>query len=134
MTKSLFRKLIIAHFVFFILIFIKLLVFPYSLAPEDLKNAMRMYDEMAPVEDIFSLIMFFVILIGYFYALIQMFRFKKIGIQIFIIVIFLSLISVFSYGYVVYDPLENLIDVISSIIGGFIISASYFSKIKNEFK
>ena len=134
MSKSLFKKIIIIDFVLFILIILKLIIYPYSLAPEDLKNAMRMYDEIAPIADNFTLIIFFLILIGYIYALFQLFRFKKIGRQIYTIVITLTLLSVFSSGYIVYDPLEYLIDALSSIISGFIISSSYFSKLKNEFK
>lgn len=134
MNKSLFKKIIIIDFVLFILIILKLIIYPYSLAPEDLKNAMRMYDEIAPIADNFTLIIFFLILIGYIYALFQLFRFKKIGRQIYTIVITLTLLSVFSSGYIVYDPLEYLIDALSSIISGFIISLSYFSKLKNEFK
>ena len=134
MSKSLFKKIIIIDFVLFILIILKLIIYPYSLAPEDLKNAMRMYDEIAPIVDNFTLIIFFLILIGYIYALFQLFRFKKIGRQIYTIVITLTLLSVFSSGYIVYDPLEYLIDALSSIISGFIISSSYFSKLKNEFK
>ena len=134
MNKSLFKKIIIIDFVLFILIILKLIIYPYSLAPEDLKNAMRMYDEIAPIADNFTLIIFFLILIGYIYALFQLFRFKKIGRQIYTIVITLTLLSVFSSGYIVYDPVEYLIDALSSIISGFIISLSYFSKLKNEFK
>ena len=81
MNKSLFKKIIITDLVLFILIILKLIIYPYSLAPEDLKNAMRMYDEIAPMGDNFTLIMIFLILIGYFYALFQLFRFKKIGRQ-----------------------------------------------------
>ena len=78
MNKSLFKKLIITDLVVFILIALKLILYPYSLAPEDLRNAMRMYDEIAPMGDNFSLIMIFIILIGYFYSLFQLYRFKKL--------------------------------------------------------
>ncbi len=134
MNKSLFKKIIITDLVLFILIILKLIIYPYSLAPEDLKNAMRMYDEIAPMGDNFTLIMIFLILIGYFYALFQLFRFKKIGRQVYIIVIALAILSVFSSGYTVYDSLEYLLDALSSIISGFIISVSYFSKLEKEFK
>lgn len=134
MNKSLFKKLIITDLVVFILIALKLILYPYSLAPEDLKNAMRMYDEIAPMADNFSLIIFFIIFIGYFYSLFQLYRFKKIGRQIYIIVMALAVLSVFSTGYVVYDPLEYLLDCLGAIIAGFIIASSYFSKIEKEFK
>ena len=94
----------------------------------------KMYDEIAPMGDNFSLIMIFIIFIGYFYSLFQLFRFKKIGRQIYIIVMALAILSVFSIGYTVYDPLEYLSDCLGSIITGFIIASSYFSKIAKEFK
>ena len=134
MNKSFFKKIIIADLVVFILIVLKLIAYPYSLAPEDLKNAMRMYDEIAPMGDNFSLIMFFIIFIGYFYSLFQLYRFKKIGRQIYVIVIALAVLSVFSVGYTVYDPLEYILDCLGSIITGFIIASSYFSKIAKEFR
>ena len=96
MNKFLFKKLIITDLVVFILIALKLILYPYSLAPEDLRNAMRMYDEIAPMGDNFSLIMIFIIFIGYFYSLFQLYRFKKIGRQIYIIVMALAVLSVFS--------------------------------------
>ena len=46
----------------------------------------------------------------------------------------LAILSVFSIGYIVYDPLEYLLDCLGSIITGFIIASSYFSKIAKEFK
>ena len=134
MNKSLFKKIIIADLVVFILIALKVIAYPYSLAPEDLKNAMRMYDEIAPMGDNFSLIMIFIIFIGYFYSLFQLFRFKKIGRQIYIIVMALAILSVFSIGYTVYDPLEYLLDCLGSIITGTIIARTYSSKIAKEFK
>ena len=134
MNKSLFKKIIITDLVVFILIALKLILYPYSLAPEDLRNAMRMYDEIAPIGDNFSIIMIFIIFIGYFYSLFQLYRFRKIGRQIYIIVMALAVLSVFSVGYTVYDPLEYILDCLGSIITGFITASSYFSKIAKEFK
>ena len=75
-----------------------------------------MYDEITPIGDNFSLIMVFIVLIGYFYSLFLLFRFKKLGRQIYTIVVALSLLLVFSLGYVVYDPLESFIDSSSLIL------------------
>ena len=56
MNKIIFKRLIIAEVFLGIIGLWKYLSYPYSLAPEDLKNAMRMYDEIAPAGDNFTLI------------------------------------------------------------------------------
>ena len=133
MNKIIFKRLIIAEFFLGIIGLWKYLSYPYSLAPEDLKNAMRMYDEVVPAGDNFTLIIGLLVLIGYFFSLFLLYRFKKLGRQIYILVTALAILIVFSFGYIVFDPLEYLIEGSSLILSGFIISVSYFSKLEKEF-
>ena len=63
MNKSIFKKLLITELVLIIITIWKTIFYPYSLAPEDLKNAMIMYDELAPLPDNFATIMIFIMLI-----------------------------------------------------------------------
>jgi len=111
-----------------------MIFYPYSLAPEDLKNAMIMYDELAPLPDNFVTIMIFIMLIGYFYSILLLFRFRKFGRQLYVATSALTLLFVFSNGYMVFDSFEYLLDGFSLILTGFIISSSYFSKLEKEFK
>ena len=66
MNKSIFKKLLITELVLLIITIWKMIFYPYSLAPEDLKNAMIMYDEIAPLPDNYATIMLLITMIGYF--------------------------------------------------------------------
>ena len=134
MNKSIFKKLLITELVLIIITIWKMIFYPYSLAPEDLKNAMIMYDELAPLPDNFVTIMIFIMLIGYFYSILLLFRFRKFGRQLYVATSALTLLFVFSNGYMVFDSFEYLLDSFSLILTGFIISSSYFSKLEKEFK
>ena len=79
------------------------------------------------------LIIALLVLFGYFFSLFLLYRFKKLGRQIYILVTALAILITFSFGYVVFDPLEYLIEGSSLILSGFIISVSYFSKLEKEF-
>ena len=90
--------------------------------------------KLSPAGDNFTLIIGLLVLFGYFFSLFLLYRFKKLGRQIYILVTALAILIVFSFGYVVFDPLEYLIEGSSLILSGFIISVSYFSKLEKEFK
>ena len=59
MKKTTFRKIIWANLILAILVVIKIVFYPYSLAPADLAKAMILYEELQPLADTFVIIMIF---------------------------------------------------------------------------
>ena len=134
MKKTTFRKIIWANLVLAVLVVIKIVFYPYSLAPADLAKAMILYEELQPLADTFVIIMIFLVLIAYIVSLFLLYRFNDYGRQLYLVVNFIALFTFFSQGYVVFDSLEYVLDVISSIFIGFIIAIIYFSNLSKEFK
>ena len=134
MKKTTFRKIIWANLVLAVLVVPKIIFYPYSLAPDELAKAMLLYEELQPLADTFVIIMIFLVLIAYIVSLFLLYRFNDYGRQLYLVVNFIALFTFFSQGYVVFDSLEYVLDVISSIFIGFIIAIIYFSNLSKEFK
>ena len=117
MKKTTFKKIIWANLILAVLILPKIIFYPYSLAPAELAKAMLL-----------------LILIGYLVSLFLLYRFNDYGRQLYLVVNFIALFTYFSQGYVVFDSLEYVLDVIGSIFIGFIIAIIYFSNLSKEFK
>ena len=134
MKKATFRKIIWANLILAVLILPKIIFYPYSLAPAELAKAMLLYDQLQPLDDTFVTIILLLILIGYLVSLFLLYRFNDYGRQLYLVVNFIALFTYFSQGYVVFDSLEYVLDVISTIFIGFIIAIIYFSNLSKEFK
>ena len=134
MKKTTFKKIIWANLVLAFLVLPKIIFYPYSLAPDELARAMLLYEELKPITDTFVIIMVLLIFIGYLVSLFLLYRFNDYGRQLYLVVNFIALFTYFSQGYVVFDALEYVLDVIGSILVGFIIAIIYFSNLSKEFK
>ena len=134
MKKKTFKKIIWANLILAVIVAPKIIFYPYSLAPAELAKAMLLYDELQPLADTFVTIMLLLILIGYFVSLFLLYRFNDYGRQLYLVVNFVALFIYFSQGYVVFDSLEYLLDVMGSMLVGFIIAIVYFSNLSKEFK
>ena len=134
MKKTTFRKIIWANLVLAVLVVIKIVFYPYSLAPADLAKAMILYEELQPLADTFVIIMIFLVLIAYIVSLFLLYRFNDYGRQLYLVVNFIALFTFFSQGYVVFDSLEYALDAIGSAFIGFIIAIIYFSNLSKQFK
>ena len=134
MKKTTFRKIIWANLVLAVLVVIKIVFYPYSLAPAELAKAMILYEELQPLADTFVIIMIFLVLIAYIVSLFLLYRFNDYGRQLYLVVNFIALFTFFSQGYVVFDSLEYVLDAIGSAFIGFIIAIIYFSNLSKEFK
>ena len=132
--KKTFKKIIWANLILAVIVAPKIIFYPYSLAPAELGKAMLLYDELQPLADTFVTIMLLLILIGYFVSLFLLYRFNDYGRQLYLVVNFVALFIYFSQGYVVFDSLEYLLDVMGSMLVGFIIAIVYFSNLSKEFK
>ena len=134
MSKSLFKKLLTALIILFIGLMWKMIAYPLSLAPEELAYVMNKYEETRPLIDNFSLIVSLVLILGHFYSIFLLFKFKKLGRQIFTITYFFIPLTIFIDSYIIFDSFEYYLDVLHGALSVFIISIFYFSKIEKEFK
>ena len=134
MSKSLFKKLLTTLIILFIGLMWKMIAYPLSLAPEELAYVMNKYEETRPLIDNFSLIVSLVLILGHFYSIFLLFKFKKLGRQIFTITYFFIPLTIFIDSYIVLDSFEYYLDVLHGALSVFIISIFYFSKIEKEFK
>ena len=134
MSKSLFKKLLTALIILFIGLMWKMIAYPLSLAPEELAYVMNKYEETRPLIDNFSLIVSLVLILGHFYSIFLLFKFKKLGRQIFTITYFFIPLTIFIDSYIIFDSFEYYLDVLHGTLTVFVISISYFSKLEKEFK
>ena len=134
MKKDTFKKLIWANVIILLIFLVKLIFYPYALAPDDLSKAMLLYEELLPLPDNFVMISFILILIAFFVSLYLLYKFNDYGRQLFIVTNILAILFVFSDGYVVFDSFDYFLDSISTALIGFTIAISYFSNLSKEFK
>ena len=134
MSKSLFKKLLTALIILFIGLMWKMIAYPLSLAPEELAYVMNKYEETRPLIDNFSLIVSLVLILGHFYSIFLLFKFKKLGRQIFTTTYFFIPLTIFIDSYIIFDSFEYYLDVLHGALSVFVISISYFSKLEKEFK
>ena len=134
MKKDTFKKLIWANVIILLISLVKLIFYPYALAPDDLSKAMLLYEELLPLVDNFVLILLFLTIIGFFVSLYLLYKFNDYGRQLFIVTYIILVIFVFSDGYVVFDSIDYFLDSISTALIGFTIAISYFSSLSKEFK
>ena len=135
MKKNTFKKLIWANVIIFLIFTVKLIFYPYALAPEDLGKAILLYEELLlPSVDNFVVILLLLTLIAFFVSLYLLYKFNDYGRQLFIVTNIIMLIFVFSDGYVVFDSIDYFLDSISTALIGFTIAISYFSSLSKEFK
>ena len=133
MKKDTFKKLIWANVIILLIFLVKLIFYPYALAPDDLSKAMLLYEELLPLPDNFVMILFLLILIAFFVSLYLLYKFNDYGRQLFIFTNILAILFVFSDGYVVFDSFDYFLDSISTALIGFTIAISYFSSLSKEF-
>ena len=134
MNKNLFKKLLITQIILLIGLGWKMIAYPLSLAPEELSYVMNKYEETRPLINNFTIIVFLILTLGYFYSIFLLFKFKNLGRQIFTITFFFMSLAVFVDSYIIFDSFEYYVDTLHGALSVFIISIFYFSKIEKEFK
>lgn len=132
-TKN-FKNLILFQFFLTILLGIKVIFYPYSLAPDELAKAILAYDDLQPLPDAFTSLSLLAIMILSIVSLILIFKFKKVGRTLYTIAIAASFLIVFSGSYFVYDALELFLEIGLTFLSGVIISLAYYSKLSKSFK
>ena len=131
MLENIFKNLLIAQILLIILIGVKV-IFGFTLLNEELY--LISYNLPLPISDIYAGALFVIILIAFFAALYLLFNFKKIGRNIFLfLIIFGTLVGLFM-GPTIADPIDYLLEYLSTVADGAIIVFIYFSPLKDKFE
>ena len=134
MKKETFKKIVALQLVLLPIYVIKGIMYPYYFAPEELKKAMLMYDELQPFPDTFVLFLLIVFILAYIISLFLLYRFNYYGRLIFLWTTVFSFIFAFSSGYYTFDSIDYFLEYLGTLITGFTIAVSYFSPISKQFK
>ena len=132
--KILLKKLLIFQIVLSSIYGYKIISHPYSFAPEELRKAMLMFDDMQPIPDNVTLVLLLVALVVIIVAFFKLFQFKKIGRTLYLLSIGMTYVVMFSSSYYVYDTLEMILDYTLILSYGFTIAIIYYSTLSKSFK
>ena len=132
--KSFLKKLLIFQIVLSSIYGYKIISHPYSFAPEELRKAMLMFDDMQPIPDNVTLVLLLVALVVIIVAFFKLFQFKKIGRTLYLLSIGMTYVAMFSSSYYVYDTLEMILDYTLMLSYGFTIAIIYYSSLSKSFK
>ena len=132
--KNFLKKLLIFQIVLSSIYVYKIVSHPYSFAPEELRKAMLMFDDMQPIPDNVTLVLLLVALVVIIVAFFKLFQFKKIGRTLYLLSIGMTYVFMFSSSYYVYDTLEMILDYTLILSYGFTIAIIYYSSLSKSFK
>ena len=132
--KSFLKKLLIFQIVLSSIYGYKMISHPYSFAPEELRKAMLMFDDMQPIPDNVTLVLLLVALVVIIVAFFKLFQFKKIGRTLYLLSIGMTYVAMFSSSYYVSDTLEMILDYTLILSYGFTIAIIYYSTLSKSFK
>ena len=132
--KSFLKKLLIFQIVLSFIYGYKIISYPYSFAPEELRKAMLMFDDMQPIPDNVTLVLLLVALVVIIVAFFKLFQFKKIGRTLYLLSIGMTYVVMFSSSYYVYDTLEMILDYTLMLSYGFTIAIIYYSSLSKSVK
>ena len=71
---------------------------------------------------------------AFFVSLYFIYKFKKVGRQLFFYVFVIGIIMIVSGGPIAFDAASYALDSLATVISGAIIVLSYFSPLNKEFK
>ena len=132
--KNFLKKLLIFQIVLSSIYGYKMISHPYSFAPDELRKAMLMFDDMQPIPDNVTLVLLLVALVVVIVAFFKLFQFKKIGRTLYLLSIAMTYVFMFSSSYYVYDTLEMILDYTLMLSYGFTIAIIYYSSLSKSFK
>ena len=124
--KNIFKRLILIELALFILIFISIFF-----ESQEVINFNENYQKSS--SEIFNLVLFFIILIGYPIAIYLLYNFKSFGKQLYLILNIFGLVFTMFSGPVAADPWLYTIDILGCANAGAILVLLYFSPISKEF-
>ena len=107
------------------------LVYPDGYLPENLQAINDANDEK--LFSGFGLIFWVSFLIALLVSYYLIYKFKKIGRTLFLIVVLLGFLYLYLAGNYVYHPIESMMEYLVAMIDGALLLLMYASPLKNRF-
>lgn len=134
MKVNTFKKILHSYVIIFILMLIKTLMYPYSAAPDELAKAITLYDNTQPSMSGFEAMFLILMLVILIVSIFKLYKWKKNGRLLFLISVIGFHLSIFMFGYYVFDAIEYLLDGIFGVLSGVILCSIYYTDLKTKFK
>ena len=133
--EKIFKNLIIAGVVLNLLVALMAFVFPEGYLPENLQAIDdAKYDRLFESESgVFVLIGYLLLSIAVFVSYYLIYKFKKIGRTIFLILILLSFPLLFHIGPDIYHPIDGSLFYLVALTDGALLLLMYASPLKDRF-
>ena len=129
--EKIFKNLVIAGVGLNLLYAVIVFAFPEGYLPENLQAINDASDDK--VYSGFGLIFWFSLIPVVFLSYYLIYKFKKIGRTLFLILVLLTFLYYYLAGYYVYHPLDSMLEYIVAMIDGALLLLMYASPLKDRF-
>ncbi len=128
--EKIFKNLIIASVVVWAIYIIIAFLYPDSLLPEELAAIQNAnIDKLGDMFLLFSLLMTILVFVTYY----LIYKFKKIGRTIFLMLVLLTFPLVIYMGPQILHPIDQLVNYFIPVLDGALLTLMYASPLKNRF-
>ena len=124
--KLIFKRLVLSN------LFVSLILLAITLLETESSQVIDFNNSVA-VNDLLMLLAL-VWIFAFFVSLYFIYKFKKVGRQLFFYVFVIGIIMIVSGGPIAFDAASCALDSLATAISGAIIVLSYFSPLNKEFK
>ena len=121
-----FKRLVLSN------LFVSLILLAITLLETE-SSQVKDFNNSVAVNDLLMLLAL-VWIFAFFVSLYFIYKFKKIGRQLFFYVFVIGIIMIVSGGPIAFDAASYALDSLATAISGAIIVLSYFSPLNKEFK
>ena len=128
--EKIFKNLIIASVVVWAIYIIIAFLYPDTLLPEELAAIQNAnVDKLGDMFLLFSLLMTILVFVTYY----LIYKFKKIGRTIFLMLVLLTFPLVIYMGPQILHPIDQLVNYFIPVLDGALLTLMYTSPLKNRF-
>ena len=128
--EKIFKNLIIASVVVWAIYIIIAFLYPDTLLPEELAAIQNAnIDKLGDMFLLFSLLMIILVFVTYY----LIYKFKKIGRTIFLMLVLLTFPLVIYMGPQILHPIDQLVNYFIPALDGALLTLMYASPLKNRF-
>ena len=128
--EKIFKNLILLDLAIFILAMVSIFFIPEEI--EKISDTLD-YGLLSNINEMYILLAFAIIVIVYLISLILLYRFIRLGKNLYLLMFVISVILSLLTGPVIQTSFEYTINYLSGALGGAILILLYFSPIKDKF-
>ena len=129
--EKIFKNLVIASAVAWVTYIIFITLYPNSLLSEELAAIQNA--NLDKLDDMFGLFMILIIIVA-FVSYYLIYKFKKIGRTIFLMLVLITVPLGFYMGPQIFSPFDYLFEYLISVLDGALLTLMYVSPLKDRFR